>query len=93
MKNKELVLMHVDYDEFDADSYRGISVHGLDCKSYTKDPIKDYKIVSKQLDQYRDRYTIGLSSDFDNFLMDSGKYDYILRNGCVCGLKLSKKKK
>lgn len=92
-KTKELVLMHVDYDEFNADSYRGIYVNGLDCKSYTKDPIADYKAVSKQIDQYRNDYTVGLSSDFDNFLMDSGKYDYILKNGRVLGLKLSKKKK
>lgn len=86
----------IDYDEFNASSYRGIYTHGTDkngSKSYTGNPIKDYKNVHNWANKdCKER--IAISSTFDNFLMDSKKYDYVFdKNHGVIGLKLTKSKK
>lgn len=93
-------MMCVDYDEGYPETYKGIFILGrkeTGAASYTGNIIEDYNNVH-QWSSCNIKDTIAISSDFDNFFMDSGKYTYILNRkyqmiGIKKVVKRSKKKK
>ena len=86
------MMICVDYNEYEPESYKGIYVFGCDdekSKFYTGDPVKDMDEILKFLTKSYPQESIPFSSTVDNFLMDSdGKYSYKYnKDDSVIGLK------
>lgn len=65
------MMLTVDYQEFEPETYKGFYVYGSspETRVYSGNPMQDYKKILSILDAKK--LTVILSSQIDNYLMDS----------------------